>query len=85
MANLTEALQRLKKGELSSDVYSDDEKQFIVRENRKKPGEPIFVREDGKVGFPTINSIAVKIGDIARGKIVHEEPTYFLAEIREVK
>jgi len=57
--------------------------QYKVRENKRKPGEPIFVREDGKVGFPTINSIQLKIGDIVRGKIQYEEPNYFLIEVRE--
>jgi len=59
-------------------------KQFKVRENSKKPGTPIFVRDDGKVGFPTINSISVKIGEVVKGRIVSEQPSYFLVEVSEV-
>jgi hypothetical protein len=64
--------------------FSGDEVQLVVRENSRKPGEPIFVREDGKVGFPTINSISVTIGATIRGRIQQEEPTYFLVEVRSI-
>ena len=81
MNTLKEALHQYTSGE--QDVVVKDA-QYIVRENKKKPGEPIFVREDGKVGFPTINSIKIEIGDVVRGKIQHEEPNYFLLEVREI-
>jgi hypothetical protein len=88
MSNLTEALNEYKtspdRPSLAFDILQDKEYQFVVRENKKSPGKPIFVREDGKVGFPTINSISIKIGDTVRGKIRQEEPNYFLFEIREI-
>ena len=59
-------------------------RQFVVRENAKKPGEPIFVMQNGKVGFPTINSLSVKIGDTVKGKIQMERDTYFLFEVTEI-
>jgi hypothetical protein len=81
MNTLKEALQQYTSGEQDVVVKNS---QYIVRENKKKPGEPIFVREDGKVGFPTINSVKIEIGDVVRGKIQHEEPNYFLLEVREI-
>jgi len=85
MKTIKEALENAKVGKLDFlKPGKASNMQFIARENKKKPGEPIFVREDGKVGFPTINSIKVKIGDVVRGKVQHEEPTYFLLEVREI-
>ena len=55
-----------------------------VRENSKKPGTPIFVRDDGKVGFPTLNSISVKIGDRVQCRVQYEADTYFLLEVKKV-
>jgi hypothetical protein len=57
--------------------------QFKALENRRKDG-PIFIREDGKVGFPTLNSIKFKIGDIVRGPVVYETERYFMLRVEEV-
>jgi hypothetical protein len=61
-----------------------EEIQLQVKENNKKEGSPIFVREDGKVGFPTFNSIAIQIGDIVRGKIKFDTDHYFFVEVHEI-
>jgi hypothetical protein len=87
MGPLSKALEEYQnnpKKSLAFEILQGEDQQFVVRENKKKPGEPIFVREDGKVGFPTINSIRVDIGDTIRGYVRHEEPSYFLVEIREI-
>ena len=88
MKSLKEAIECMQAGEIQPDDVprnvEPQQEQFIVRENSKKPGEPIFVRGDGKVGFPTINSRRVEIGDTVRGRIQVEEDTYFLFEVREV-
>ncbi len=55
--------------------------RLIVKENSKKPGKIIFVREDGKVGFPTINSIHTKIGDVVEGKIKVDNKSCFFVEV----
>ena len=83
MKTIKEALEKAK-ANINLVSSKEPNLQYIVRENKRKPGEPIFVREDGKVGFPTINSLNVEIGDIVRGKIQHEEPNYFLIEVREI-
>jgi len=58
--------------------------QLKVRENRKKKGEPVFVREDGKIGFPTINSIKINIGDTVLGRVQLDADTYFMFEVSSV-
>ena len=58
--------------------------QLTVMENRKRPGEQIFIREDGKIGFPTINSIRADFGDVVRGKVKIDEGSYFFVEIQEI-
>ena len=86
--SLKEAIEKLHKNEIQvseiPELIKAPGAQFVVRENSKKPGEPILVREDGKVGFPTMNSIHVKIGDTVRGKIQQEEENYFLFEVQEI-
>jgi len=88
MKTLKNAIEMIESGKLSSDEMREylapENGQFIARENNKNPGHIIFVREDGKVGFPTINSIPIEIGDTARGKIQSEEEHYFLFEVREI-
>jgi hypothetical protein len=83
MKTIKDAFQQFTNGQ-NPLTEKAEEVQYIVRENKKKPGEPIFVREDGKVGFPTINSVGINIGDVVRGKIQYEEPNYFLLEVREI-
>jgi len=61
-----------------------DEVQLQVKENKKNPGAPIFIREDGKVGFPTFNSIPIDIGEIIKGKIKLDTDTYFFVEVQEI-
>ncbi len=61
-----------------------DEIQLVVKENRQRPGAPIFVREDGKCGFSTINSIPFTIGDTVRGKIKIDTETVFFVEVNEI-
>ena len=58
--------------------------QLLVQENRGRPGHHIFIREDGKIGFATLNSIDFSIGDITRGKIIQEQVRYFMVEIQEI-
>lgn len=60
------------------------EVQFTALENRKRPGHPIFVRDDGKVGFPTINSVSFDVGDVIRGHLKLDTDTYFFVEVSEV-
>jgi len=66
------------------DYKVGDDIQLVVRENNKKPGTPIFVRTDGKVGFNTINSIASNIGDTIRGQVKLDLDTCFFVEVQEV-
>jgi len=68
---------------LKSD-FKTEEVIMNVHENAKKPGEPIFIREDGKVGFPTMNSIKVNIGDRVKCKVQHDADTYFLLDVKEI-
>ena len=58
--------------------------QLQVKENNKKQGSPIFVRDDGKVGFPTFNSIPVHIGDTIRGRVKFDTDRYFFVEVQEI-
>ncbi len=58
--------------------------QFKVQENRNKPGEHILIREDGKIGFATFNSMSFKIGDVIKGVIQQEHDRYFMVEVRSV-
>ncbi len=66
------------------DYKEGDDVQLTVLENRKKPGESIFVRADGKVGFSTINSIQSTIGDTIRGRIKFDNENCFFVEVNEV-
>ena len=84
---LKEAFQNYKKNpneDILSTAFEADEIQLVVRENAKHPGETIFVREDGKVGFSTKNSLEVKIGDVVRGRVHQDEETYFLFEVQSI-
>jgi len=84
---LQEAFEKIQAGEKLAVVrgeISAPSAQFVVRENHKKPGEPILIRADGKVGFPTMNSLPCKIGDTVRGRIQQEEKNYFLFDIEEI-
>jgi len=58
--------------------------QFKALPNRKKSGHIAFVKENGKIGFPTINSIKCRIGDVIRGEIVYETDTYFMLRVEEI-
>jgi hypothetical protein len=69
---------------IADNDFGAKEIQLVARENNKKPGQVIFVREDGKVGFPTINSIAVEIGDVVHGKVFLDKDKYFLFEVQSV-
>ncbi len=60
------------------------EVRLIVKENKRKPGKQIFAREDGKVGFPTINSIPVNIGDVIDGRVEVNNDSCFFIEIERV-
>jgi hypothetical protein len=62
----------------------DPEIQLTVRENKSRPGHPIFIRDDGKIGFSTFNSISFEIGDTIKGKIRHESDKYFFVEVQEI-
>ncbi len=66
------------------DFQTGDEVVFVSKENRKSPGEPIFVREDGKVGFPTFNSISFNTGDKVRGRVKIDRDTCFFIEVYEI-
>ena len=58
--------------------------RLIVKENNRKPGKMIFVREDGKCGFPTINSIKAKVGDVIEGTIKVDNDTCFFVEVENI-
>ena len=68
-------LQKLKeKFETNNTIIMDDydigeEIQLTVVENKQNAGEPAFILPDGKIGFPSRNSIPVKIGDVILGKV----------------
>lgn len=55
--------------ETLNDYKVNDDIQLTVRENHKKQGQPVFVLPDGKIGFPSKDSIPVNIGDVVSGKI----------------
>lgn len=61
-----------------------DEIQLVVQENRQRPGEPIFIREDGMIGFKTVNSISMNIGDVVKGQIRLNNDTVFFVEVNEI-
>jgi len=65
-------------------AFKSDEIQMVAKENFRDPGKVIFVMENGKVGFPTRNSIPVEIGDIVRGRIHEDSDTYFLFEVQKI-
>ncbi len=66
------------------DYEAGAEMQLVVKENNKQPGAPIFVLDNGKVGFSTINSIPIEIGDTIRGKIKLDLDTVFFVEVNEI-
>ncbi len=66
------------------DYNAGDDMQLVVKENNKKPGESIFVLDNGKCGFSTINSIPSKIGDTIKGKIKLDLDTVFFIEVNEI-
>jgi len=66
------------------DFEIGDRVQLTVLENFKFPGNKLFVRDDGKVGFPTINSIPFEVGDTVRGVVRRNSDTYFFVEVQEV-
>jgi len=90
MQNLKDVLKGFKERGVTPSQAADkdfgaQEMQLVARENNKKAGQVIFVREDGKVGFPTINSINVKIGDVVKGKVFLDKDKYFLFEVQEIQ
>jgi hypothetical protein len=89
MEILNEELQNLKEKVFRNkhsfyDYSLGDEVQLQVKENHKQTGKPIFVREDGKVGFPTINSIPIKIGETVKGTLKYDGENYFFVEVQEI-
>jgi len=58
--------------------------QLKAQDNKSNPGSPIFIREDGKIGFSTANSIEFSIGDTVRGVVVIDNDKYFMVQVREV-
>lgn len=65
-------------------ITQGEEVRFVAQENHKKPGSPIFVQDDGKVGFPSFNGLQVSIGDKIRGIVYHKEANYFFVEVVEI-
>ncbi len=61
-----------------------DEVQFVAKPNRRDPSKPIFVREDGKVGFSNLNSIPYKIGDTIKGRVKLDTAGCFFIEVHKV-
>lgn len=86
MKNITDVTkQHADTGENLIDLIADNEvHQFIARENYKKPGQPIFIQDDGKVGFPSINGLNVNIGDTVKGVVHHSQENYFFVEVQEI-
>ncbi len=66
------------------DYSQGDTVRLIVKENSRKPGRVCFAREDGKVGFPTINSLQVKIGDVIEGRVKADNPTCFFVDVEKI-
>ncbi len=66
------------------DYEVGEEMQLVVKENNKQPGKPIFVLENGKCGFSTVNSIPSEIGDTVRGKMKLNLDTVFFVEVNEI-
>jgi hypothetical protein len=58
--------------------------QFKALKNNRNKTQLIFVREDGMVGFPTLNSITFKEGDIVKGEIVLVSKSYFMLRVDEI-
>jgi hypothetical protein len=81
---LDEKIEDLKKYPGTLDGLFSKPVQFTALENAKLSGEVIFVREDGKVGFPAFNSIPVKIGDTVRGTLTLEQDSCFFVEVHEI-
>jgi len=69
--------------DLDKDIGSE-ELQMVIKENNRQPGEFILVKNTGKVGFLTKNSIPVRLGDVVKGIITREEENFFLFEAHEL-
>jgi len=83
--DIAEKLKELRKDPKATiDFKPGDTVQIKALENKRKKGEPVFIREDGKIGFPTINSVAFKIGDTVKGNVTRDADTYFMVQITEV-
>ncbi len=84
-----EALEALKKKVFNKrkaflNLETGDEIQLVVKENNRRPGKPIFVLANGKVGFPSLNSMPANLGDTIKGTIKIDNENVFFVEITEV-
>jgi hypothetical protein len=86
MQNLLEETQIELSDIKADDNFFADEKaiQIKAKKNRANPNRLVFIREDGKLGFPSENSIPINEGDICRGVIMLEQENYFLVQVREI-
>lgn len=73
-----------KEGNTLNDYIVNDEIQLVVKENRQKSGQPIFILPDGKIGFPSKDSIPVNIGDVVTGKIAMITDRYVFVTASEI-
>ena len=81
---ILEAYTEDPKVDLYSLIHEGKEVQFVALENHKKPGSPIFIQDDGKIGFPSINGLQVKIGDTIKGIVHHTKRNYFFVEVTSI-
>jgi hypothetical protein len=69
---------------LNDTFISGENVELEVKENNRRPGHPIFVKGNGKVGFPAFGSIDISIGDTIRGEVVYEHEYYFLVRVNDI-
>lgn len=50
--------------------------QLTAHNNKKQPGEPVFILPDGKLGFPSRDSIPVEVGDVISGEVAMVGDSY---------
>ncbi len=70
---------------LTLDDYNvGEEIQLTAVENRQNKEEPAFILPDGKIGFPSRNSVPVEIGDTIIGKIEVIADHYVFIAAKEI-
>ena len=85
ISRIKEIREILSKENLTLDeYYSGQELQLTVRSNKKKPNQPVFIMPDGRIGFPSENSIPVEIGDVIKGHVAMISDSYAFVTASEI-